>query len=131
MVYLARKGGIAVHHTDKTAMAQLDGVEPEQEVTDAKFEEAGGLVRIIGNKIVLGKTAAEKAEDEKQAKIAGYEAELATIDKEAGSGRATRDLAIIVAEKNGETKGEAYKRLKGYETRADAIRDKMEAAKKG
>ncbi|MDR0474290.1 MAG: hypothetical protein LBH43_11545 [Treponema sp.] len=130
MVYLARKNGAVVHHTDKAAMARLDGVEPEKQVTDAEFEEAGGLVRIINNKIVLGKTAAEKTEDERQAKIADYEAQLAAIDREAGSGRATRDLAIIMAEKSGETTGEAYKKLKAFESRAKPIREKLEPLQK-
>jgi hypothetical protein len=125
MVYLARKNGAVVHHTDKAAMAQLDGVEPEKQVTDAEWEEAGSLARIINNKIVLGKTPAEKAEDERLAKIADFEAQLADIDREAGSGRATRDLAIRMAEKSGETSGDAYDNLKDFETRADAIRAKL------
>ena len=68
MVYLAKKDGAVIHHADKAAMRGLDGVEPEKEVTDGEFEEAGGLVRIIDNKIVLGKTEAEKAEEEKEFK---------------------------------------------------------------
>jgi hypothetical protein len=47
-VYLARKGGMAVHHTDLEAMKAVDGIDaPETAVSEAEFETAGGLARII------------------------------------------------------------------------------------
>jgi hypothetical protein len=62
MVYIARKNGAAVHHASLEAMRQMDGIDaPEMEVSDAEFEAAGGLIRIIGGEIVLGKTEAEKS----------------------------------------------------------------------
>ena len=62
MVYLAKKNGVVVHHTDLGAMLSLDGImEPDMEITDAEFEAAEGLARIINGKIFLGKTAEEKA----------------------------------------------------------------------
>jgi hypothetical protein len=63
MVYLAKKNGNVVHHTSIKAMGDIDGVEPEKQVTDEEFEAAGCIVRIINGKIVLGKTDAEKREE--------------------------------------------------------------------
>jgi len=61
MVYLAKKNGVVVHHTDLGAMKALDGIDkPDMEVTDAEFEAAEGLARIINGKIFLGKTPEEK-----------------------------------------------------------------------
>jgi hypothetical protein len=69
MVYLAKKNGIVVHHTDIQAMGDFDGVEPEKTITDAEWDAAGGLARIIGGKIVLGKTDAEKAAEKRESLI--------------------------------------------------------------
>jgi hypothetical protein len=124
MVYLARKNGAVVHHTDKTAMAQTDGVEPEKQVTVAEFEAAGGLARIINNKIFLGKTADEKAEDERQAQIQDWKDELADIDKEAGAGRAVRGAALAAAKKAG-VSNEDTAHLQDFEDRADTLRQKI------
>jgi hypothetical protein len=62
MVYLAKKNGGVIHHTDLAAMQALDGVEtPDMEITDEEFESAGGLVRLVDGEIVLGETVAEKS----------------------------------------------------------------------
>ncbi|GHV91992.1 hypothetical protein AGMMS50268_24950 [Spirochaetia bacterium] len=63
MIYLARKNGVLIIHTDIKAMGDLDGVEPEKTVSNADWAAAGGVARIVGNKIVLGKTDAEKREE--------------------------------------------------------------------
>jgi hypothetical protein len=97
---------------------------PDKTVTEEQFSETEGLVRVINNKIVLGKTEEERAEEEKQAMIAGYKAELAAIDREAGAGRAIRGLALAAAEQNGIT-GEDYDRLAGIKERAEAIRESL------
>jgi hypothetical protein len=68
-VYLARKNGSVVHHTDIKAMGDIDGVEPEKQVTDTEFEAAGGLVRIISDEIFIGKTDEEKATEKHQALV--------------------------------------------------------------
>jgi hypothetical protein len=128
MVYLAKKNGAVVHHTDKNAM-KLDGIErPDMEITDAEFEAANGLLRIINNKIIVGKTAEEKAEEARQAKINGYKEELAKIDREAGAVRCIRGLALEVAKKNGITSGKDYESLKNFESRADVLRGKISAS---
>jgi hypothetical protein len=96
MVYIARKNGGAVHHASLEAMRQMDGIDrPEMEVSDAEFEAAGGLVRIIGGEIVLGKTEAEQAVETAERRKVEIDAELREID--ALSGRAARAVAIAVA----------------------------------
>ena len=82
MVYLARKNGIVITHADKEAMMNMDGVTPEMEITDEEFMAAEGLVRIIDNKIFLGKTDEEKAIDDAQKKIEKIDDQLAKLDKE-------------------------------------------------
>jgi hypothetical protein len=126
MIYLAkRKNGTLSVHTDENAMSETDGLKPEMTVTVAEYEAAGNMARIINGKIVIGKTAEEKAEDEKQSKISEYRAELAELDKEAGSGRPVRDISMRLAEGNGLTDEIAYKNLRDIEDRADEIRDKL------
>jgi hypothetical protein len=66
-VYLVRKDGMAVHHTGHEAMRVIDGIDaPETTVSEAEFEAAGGLARIINGELVIGRTkeeaAAERAE---------------------------------------------------------------------
>jgi hypothetical protein len=80
-VYLARKNGAVVHHADKGAMMELDGVEPEREVTDEEFEAAGGLARIIKDKIFLGKTKKEKEQEALRAERENIDRQLADLDK--------------------------------------------------
>jgi hypothetical protein len=128
MVYLAKKNGVVVHHTDKKAMREFDGIEKaDVEITDAEFEAANGLLRIINGKIVIGKTAEEKAEDARQVKIDGYKAELAQIDRDAGAVRCVRGLALAAAQKSGITSGKDYGNLKDFEDRADVLREKIKA----
>lgn len=126
MIYLAkRRNGTLSVHTDESAMYDMDGLEPEMTVTAAEYEAAGSMARIIKGKIVIGKTADEKAEEERQAKILAYRAELAELDKEAGSGRPVRDISMRLAEESGLTDGDAYKNLKSIEDRANEIREKL------
>jgi len=120
-------GDHVVSHTDLGAAVQLNGLsrQPDKTVTEEQFSAADGLVRVINNKIVLGKTEEEKAEDKKQAEISEYKAKLAELDKEAGSGRAVRDISMRLAEENGLTGEDAYKNLKDIEDSADEIREKL------
>jgi hypothetical protein len=126
MVYLAKKNGAVVHHADQKAMMDLDGVTPDKTITDAEFEEAGGLVRIINNKIVLGKTAAEKAADDKQAQIDQLKAELAAIDGKLGAGRAIRSAVLVAAARGGIEILDVQK-IKEAEDQADILRGKLTA----
>ena len=94
MVYIAKKDGGVVHHTSLKALKAMDGIDkPDMQVSDEEFEAAGGLVRLINGKIVVGKTKAEKEEAEKQEKIAEYMGELEEIDRESGASRQVRDVS--------------------------------------
>jgi hypothetical protein len=55
MVYLAKKDGQVIAHTDPGAMKDLDGVSiPDMTVTEAEWYVAGGIARIIDGGIFLG-----------------------------------------------------------------------------
>ena len=83
-VYLAPKNDTVVFHTSKDEMLKVDGVSPELTMPLAEFEAAGSLVRIIGGKIVVGKTVAEHTRDAEGEAIAAeksaLQAELAAKD---------------------------------------------------
>jgi hypothetical protein len=72
MIYLIKKNGMVIAHTNLEAMEALDGTgTPDMTVTEAEWEAAGGLARLIDGEIFLGKTDAEKRlekEDEVKAK---------------------------------------------------------------
>jgi hypothetical protein len=105
MVYLARKNGTVIFHTDLAAMKRLDGInKAEKTITDTEWNEAGGLARIIGNEIFVGKTEAEKeaekSEAERTATVAELKKKLADTDYIAckiAEGSATKtDYADII-----------------------------------
>ncbi|MDR1250760.1 MAG: hypothetical protein LBK62_01200 [Treponema sp.] len=98
MVYLAKKAGRVPAHTDLQAMYELDGVDtPELTVTDAEFEAAEGLARIIEGEIFLGKTEAEQAAEEAAAEIRRIKTEIAA-----------RDYRALKAQKLGEEIDDLY-----------------------
>jgi hypothetical protein len=81
MVYLAKKNGAVIHHTNKAAMKQLDGIaKPDMEITEAEFEAAGGVARIINGEIFLGQTEAEKQTDANAERIRILKGHLAGTD---------------------------------------------------
>jgi hypothetical protein len=82
MVYLWKKNGEACHHTDPGAAARLDGLTaaPDREVSEAEFEAAGGIARLVSGKIVLGRSEAEKQAGENGRKIAALKRKLADTD---------------------------------------------------
>jgi hypothetical protein len=75
-------------------MAALDHVTPEKTVTRQEWEAAGGLARIIGGGIVLGKTAAETAIE---AETAGLSAESGSLQAEL----AAKDYKVVKAAEAG------------------------------
>ena len=103
MVYLARKGDAVVHHTNLEAMREMDGVEPEMEISNEEFEEAGGFARIIDGKIFIGKTEKEKQREEAEAEIRLLKAKLAETDyiaaKIAEGSATAEDYAEKIAER--------------------------------
>jgi hypothetical protein len=121
-VYLGKKNGVVVHHMDKDAMLDLDGIVPDKEVTLAEFEAAGGIARIIGNKIILGKTDAERTADAALKRIAEIDRELASIDSRAGTGRAPRALLLEYAGQAG-INGVDVDRLEEAESEAQVLRN--------
>jgi hypothetical protein len=81
MVYLAKKNGGVIHHTDLAAMKALDGVEtPDMEITNEEFEAAGGLVRLIGGEIFLGKTEAEVTAEANNERVRFLKSQLTDTD---------------------------------------------------
>jgi hypothetical protein len=97
MVYLARKDGEVMHHTNPTLMQEWDGIEPEMELTEEAFASYGNLARIIGGGIFLGKTDAEKAADAAKKEIEQIKAEIAR-----------RDYRVLKAKRLGEDLDELY-----------------------
>jgi hypothetical protein len=82
MVYLWIKNGAVYHHSDLEAAAQLDGLRtfPDREVSEADFEAAGGIARLEGGKIILGRSEAEKQAVENERKIVVLKRKLADTD---------------------------------------------------
>jgi hypothetical protein len=82
MVYLWKKNGVVYHHTNLAAAAQIDGLTtaPDMEVSEADFDAAAGLARIINGEIVLGKTVAEEQAEENTRKIIALKQKLADTD---------------------------------------------------
>jgi hypothetical protein len=69
-VYLAKKNGMVIHHTDLTAMQDMDGIgTPDMTITGSELETAGGLARIIDGEIFLGKTEVEKQTEQNTQRI--------------------------------------------------------------
>ncbi|MDR0409411.1 MAG: hypothetical protein LBH18_03335 [Spirochaetaceae bacterium] len=102
MVYLARKNGAVIFHTDLAAMKQLDGIgTAEKVVSDVEWEKAGGIARVIGNKIVIGKTPQEAAMSEA---LESAESEMVRIKTEI----ANRDYRALKAQKLGRDIDELY-----------------------
>ena len=104
-IYLARKNGAVIAHTDLPAMLALDGIaEPELTVTAAEWEEAGGLARLVNGEIILGVTEEELAAQARREEREGLEAELAGFLAEI----AARDYRALKAFKLGAALDELY-----------------------
>jgi hypothetical protein len=82
MVYLWKKNSRVYHHTDLAAAAQIDGLTaaPDMEISEADFEAAGSIARLVNGKIVLGKTGAEKQAEENERRIVVLKRNLADTD---------------------------------------------------
>ena len=123
-VYLAKKGSEVVCHTSLEAMKAIDGIEtPDMEITAAEFEAAGGVARLIGGKITLGKTKAEITAGENAKRRAEIEAELLAVDIK--SGRAARTVALAAAAGKAAAKAD-IERLEALE--AGAVKPRSELA---
>jgi len=93
-VYLVKDGSEVIHFLDEKEMKDAGYSKAEKIVTEEEFNSNGCYARIIDDEIVVGKTAEEKADEERREKIKGLKSELDQIDKEIGAGRAFRKSTI-------------------------------------
>jgi hypothetical protein len=103
VVYLARKDGGVIRHTNSALMREWDGAEPEMELTEEAFASYGNLARIIDGEIFLGKTDAEKAADNAKEAIKRIKAEIAG-----------RDYRVLKAQRLGVDVDEIYSGETGW-----------------
>lgn len=60
-MYLYKKNNEVLHFTDKEEATRLYGLgEPDMEITEAQFEKANGLLRVIDGEIFIGNTVEEQ-----------------------------------------------------------------------
>jgi hypothetical protein len=103
MIHLWEKDGRVIFHTDLDAAAELDGLTrpPDKTISEKEFEEAQGLLRLIGGKIIVGKTDQEIADE---AVVEEAQKEMDAIKNEI----AQRDYRALKAQKLGESIDELY-----------------------
>jgi len=103
MVFLAKKDGGVVHHTDLDALKAEGFEKADLEISDEEFEAAGCLARVIKGKIFIGKTEEEKTAEDNGRKIIALKRQLAETDYVAAKiaeGSATKaDYADIIAQR--------------------------------
>jgi hypothetical protein len=119
MIYLAKKNGILIIHTDIKAMGDLDGVNPEKTVSDADWAAAGGSAYIKNGEITLGPDPQKVAERELQDHQARIDKELEGIDLK--SIRPIRSALSAIA--NGETqKADDLEKLAELNAKSEELR---------
>jgi len=123
MIFLVKDNGKVRAFVSENEMKKAGFNKADLSVSDEIYNSNGCYARIIGKDIVVGKTDKEKANEERQEKIAEYKAELAELDRQAGAGRFIRDTSIAYAKKNGMDSGKGYENLVEIENRATEIRD--------
>ena len=111
MVYFWKKNGQVFRHAAGTKAAameaarQTDGLsgQPEAEAFDEDVEAGGCLARVIGGKIVIGKTEAEKLSEQNAGRVRALKRLLADTDyvavKIAEGAAAASDYAGKLAER--------------------------------
>jgi hypothetical protein len=123
-VYLAKKDGAVIHHTDLAAMEQLDGIsKPEKTVTEQEWEAAGSTAHIdASGKIVLGEPEDVKAVNEE---ISRLTLEEATLQSELDS----KDYKVIKAAEVGDVLAETdptlHARRDQCRNRINEIRERL------
>ncbi|MDR2951684.1 MAG: hypothetical protein LBU82_00420 [Treponema sp.] len=81
MVFLAIKDGGVVHHTSLKALKNMDGIEKaDLEISDAEFEAAGCLARLVDGEIFIGKTEEEKTAEANAQRVNELKLLLAETD---------------------------------------------------
>jgi hypothetical protein len=129
MVYLAKKNGEVIHHTNLAAMKSMDGIDtPDLTITEEAFQAAGGLLRIIDGGIFIGPTQEEKAAEICKNRITEIDKALQAVD--AKSARASRAVALAVAQ--GSQPNEAdVQTLTDLENQAEELRSEMRELQTG
>jgi hypothetical protein len=123
-VYLAKKNGAVIHHTDVAAMEQLDGIsEPEKAVTVEEWEAAGSTAYIDSSgEIILGEPVDEKARKDE---ISALTLEENALQSELDS----KDYKVIKASEAGEvlaeTNPELHARREWCRNRINEIRERL------
>jgi hypothetical protein len=92
------------------------------ETSDAEFEAADCLVRVTGEKLVLGKTEAERDAETAERRKTEIDTKLREIDTR--SGRAARAVALAVSAGQTPEKADAD-RLAALEAEANALRAEL------
>jgi hypothetical protein len=124
-VYLAKKDGAVIYHTDLTAMEQLDGIsEPDKTVTIEKWEAAGSVAYIDSDgEIKLGIPPDVKAKQD----------ETASLEKEAGlllAELAGKDYKVVKAAETGQSLSlldpDLHERRKYCRNRINEIRARLD-----
>lgn len=124
MVYLAKKNGAVIYHTDLAAMEQLDGVsDPGKTVTMAEWEAAGSTAHInASGEIILGEPADVKAARDE---ISALALEETTLQSELDS----KDYKVIKASEAGQvladTEPELHARRDWCRNRINQIRERL------
>jgi hypothetical protein len=123
MVYLAKKNGEVIHHTDLAAMKSMDGIEtPDLVITEEAFRAADGLLRIIDDEIFIGPTEEEQAGEARQKRIVEIDQALQAVD--AKSARASRAVALAAAQSNQPNETD-IQTLTALENQAEALRSEL------
>jgi len=127
-VYLAKKEGRVIYHTDLTAMVQIDGIsKPDKTVTVEEWEAAGSTAYIdASGKIVLGLTAKEKDAQAKNERLIKIDEELSELDND--SIRSARAVIHAIA-KGQEPEAEDILKIDFYEGKVAELRDERKTLK--
>jgi hypothetical protein len=115
-IYLWKVGDKVVHHTNKKAASQIDGLTraPDKTITEEQYSAAEGLLRIIDGKIALGKTDQEKADEAAITRIREIDAQFIAIEREM-----VRPICAHVKKKEDE---EDVKKLATLDAEAETLR---------
>jgi hypothetical protein len=155
MVYLVKDNENVRNFYSEDEMKAAGFKKADLTVSEEKFNSNGCYARLADGEIIVGKSDDEIAEEEKQAEIAGYKAQLDAIDRQAGSSRTVREACMAmnsvrillgvtdqqISKETDSAKKKALQTLKQFdfaankglekliamETEAQAIRDELSA----
>ena len=123
-VYLAKKDGTVIFHTDLSAMKEMDGIStPDETVTIEEWEANGSTAHIdASGKIVLGEPADVKA---KREEIQALTLEEKTLQSELDG----KDYKVIKASESGQVLAETdptlHARRNWCRNRINEVRDRL------